>query len=143
MKREARNVRLVIPDKSRSSRMPLIKPPPGKNVMPTRADEPSDLESAVFGNLDPDKLSDLAEVLFAVSDFEGSRSSVVSAADDASWILAYSALYGQFRFFASAARVPEIFQAPLLFAGLAYLAAVPGRSTSILFHLYYILFCFI
>ena len=70
MKRKTRDVRLVLPDKSRSSRMPLIKPPPGKNVMPTRADEPSALESAVFGNLDADKLSDLAEVLFALNNHQ-------------------------------------------------------------------------
>ena len=47
--------------------MPLITPPPGKNMMPTRAGPASDLEQAILGGLDREKLSDLAEVLFALN----------------------------------------------------------------------------
>lgn len=54
-------------DKTRSSRMPLIKPPPGKHMMPTRAEDASPLERALLGGLDREKLSDLAEVLFALN----------------------------------------------------------------------------
>jgi hypothetical protein len=54
-------------DKMRSSPMPLVKPPPGKHVMPTRAQPASALEQALLGDLDADKLSDLSEVLFALN----------------------------------------------------------------------------
>ena len=47
--------------------MPLVKPPPGKNMMPTSARPASALEQALLGGLDRDKLSDLAEVLFALN----------------------------------------------------------------------------
>jgi len=55
--------------KARSSHMPLILPPTGKHVLPTRKEELSSLEQAVTGGLDPDKLSDLAEVLFAFNNY--------------------------------------------------------------------------
>ena len=54
-------------DKTRSSPMPLVKPPPGKHMMPTRAEPASALEQALLGGLDREKLSDLAEVLFALN----------------------------------------------------------------------------
>ena len=54
-------------DKARSSRMPLVTPPPGKHMMPTRAEEASSLERGLLGDLDREKLSDLAEVLFALN----------------------------------------------------------------------------
>ncbi len=54
-------------DKTRSSPMPLVTPPPGKNMMPTRAEPASALEQAILGGLDREKLSDLAEVLFALN----------------------------------------------------------------------------
>lgn len=53
----------------RSSRMPLVAPPAGKHVLPTRAEALSGLESAVLDGLDPDKLSDLSEVLFAFNNY--------------------------------------------------------------------------
>ena len=53
--------------KARSSRMPLVTPPPGKHMMPTRAEEASPLERGLLGGLDREKLSDLAEVLFALN----------------------------------------------------------------------------
>lgn len=56
-------------DKSRSSRMPLIGPPPGKHQMPTSAEHLSAMESSLLGGLDLDKLSDLAEVLFALNNY--------------------------------------------------------------------------
>ena len=54
-------------DKARSSRMPLVTPPPGKHMLPTRAEEASSLERGLLGGLDREKLSDLAEVLFALN----------------------------------------------------------------------------
>ncbi len=54
-------------DKARSSRLPLVTPPPGKHKMPTRAEEASPLERGLLGGLDREKLSDLAEVLFALN----------------------------------------------------------------------------
>ena len=47
--------------------MPLVTPPPGKHMMPTRAEEASPLERSLLGGLDREKLSDLAEVLFALN----------------------------------------------------------------------------
>ena len=43
---------MSISDKSRSSLMPMIMPPPGKKMLPTRA-QASALEEALLGNLDP------------------------------------------------------------------------------------------
>ena len=57
---------MSIPDKSRSSLMPMIMPPPGKKMLPTRA-QATALEEALLGGLDPDKLNDLSEVLFALN----------------------------------------------------------------------------
>lgn len=54
------------PDKTRSSLMPTIMPPVGKKMLPTRA-ETNALEEALLGALDPDKLNDLSEVLFALN----------------------------------------------------------------------------
>ena len=54
-------------DKARSSRMPLVTPPPGKHMMPTRAEEASPLERGLLGGLDREQLSDLAEVLVALN----------------------------------------------------------------------------
>lgn len=56
-------------DKSRSSRMPLIGPPPGKHQMPTSAAAMSEMEGRLLGGLDLEKLSDLAEVLFALNNY--------------------------------------------------------------------------
>jgi len=50
--------------------MPLITPPIGKHVLPTRLEELSNLESRLFDGLDPDKLSDLAEVLYAFNNYK-------------------------------------------------------------------------
>ena len=57
-------------NKQRSSRMPLIPPPVGKHMLPTRAEELSGVESALMEGLDPEKLSDLAEVLFAFNNYK-------------------------------------------------------------------------
>ena len=43
---------MSIPDKSRSSLMPMIMPPPGKKMLPTRA-QATALEEALLGGLDP------------------------------------------------------------------------------------------
>ena len=56
--------------KHRSSRMPLVAPPLGKHMMPTRDEALSSLESDVMTGLDPDKLSELAEVLFAFNNYQ-------------------------------------------------------------------------
>ena len=56
-------------DKFRSSRMPLVGAPPGKNQMPTSADAMSAMEGRLLGGLDLEKLSDLAEVLFALNNY--------------------------------------------------------------------------
>ena len=56
-------------DKSRSSRMPLVGGAPGKNQMPTSADAMSAMEGRLLGGLDLEKLSDLAEVLFALNNY--------------------------------------------------------------------------
>ena len=57
---------MSISDKTRSSLMPMIMPRVGKKMLPTRA-QASALEEALLGNLDPDKLNDLSEVLFALN----------------------------------------------------------------------------
>lgn len=56
-------------DKSGSSRMPLIAPPPGKHQMPTSAAAMSEMEGRLLGGLDLEKLSDLAEVLFTLNNY--------------------------------------------------------------------------
>lgn len=53
-------------DKTRSSLMPTVMPPAGKKMLPARA-ETNALEEALLGPLDPDKLNDLSEVLFALN----------------------------------------------------------------------------
>ena len=58
-----------IRDKSRSSRMPLTRAPIGKHQMPTSAQALSSLEGRLLGDLDLEKLSDLAEVLFAINNY--------------------------------------------------------------------------
>ena len=55
--------------KDRSSHMPLVPTPYGKHVLPTRDEQMSGLETEVMMGLDPDKLSDLAEVLFAFNNY--------------------------------------------------------------------------
>ena len=50
--------------------MPLVAPPLGKHMMPTRDEALSSLESDVMTGLDPDKLSELAEVLFAFNNYQ-------------------------------------------------------------------------
>jgi len=50
--------------------MPLIAPPAGKHVLPTRREKLSPLENTITSALDPDKLSDLAEVLFAFNNYK-------------------------------------------------------------------------
>lgn len=49
--------------------MPLVGPPPGKNQMPTSATAMSAMEGQLLGGLDLEKLSDLAEVLFALNNY--------------------------------------------------------------------------
>jgi hypothetical protein len=49
--------------------MPLVPPPSRKHVLPTRDEELSGLEEKIMTGLDPDKLSDLAEVLFAFNNY--------------------------------------------------------------------------
>lgn len=49
--------------------MPLVGPPPGKKQMPTSAEAMSPLEGRLLGDLDLEKLSDLAEVLFALNNY--------------------------------------------------------------------------
>ena len=49
--------------------MPLAPTPFGKHVMPTRDERLSALETQVMHGLDEDKLSDLAEVLFAFNNY--------------------------------------------------------------------------
>ena len=56
-------------NKTRGSHMPLIRPPVGKHVVPTRDVPMSGLETRILEDLDPDKLSDLAEVLFAFNNY--------------------------------------------------------------------------
>ena len=56
-------------DKSRSSRMPPVGAPPGKNQMPTSAHDMSAMEGRLLSELDLGKLNDLAEVLFALNNY--------------------------------------------------------------------------
>lgn len=49
--------------------MPLLPTPFGKNVLPTRDEKMSGMETQMMQDLDPDKLSDLAEVLFAFNNY--------------------------------------------------------------------------
>jgi hypothetical protein len=49
--------------------MPLVGAPPGKHQMPTTAAAMSPLEGRLLGDLDLEKLSDLAEVLFALNNY--------------------------------------------------------------------------
>jgi hypothetical protein len=49
--------------------MPLVGPPPGKHQMPTSAAAMSPMEGQLLGGLDLEKLSDLAEVLFALNNY--------------------------------------------------------------------------
>ena len=69
--------------------MPLVKPPPGKNMMPTHGEPASPLEQALLGGLDREKLSDLAEVLFALNNHRHGPIPgfyvVVSAEADKKW----------------------------------------------------------
>jgi hypothetical protein len=44
-----------------------LAPPTGKHVMPALEGGPSALESAVFGDLDPDRVNQLAECLFTLN----------------------------------------------------------------------------
>lgn len=55
--------------KQRASHMPLVRPPQGKHVMPTRDERLSVLETRVLDGLDENKLSELAEVLFAFNNY--------------------------------------------------------------------------
>ena len=57
---------MSISDKTRSSLMPMVMPPPGKKMLPTR-EQATALEEALLGDLDPDKLNDLSEVMFALN----------------------------------------------------------------------------
>ena len=52
------------------SQIPLSSTPVGKHVIPTRVEKLSDLENEILKNLDPDKLSDLAEVLYAFNNYK-------------------------------------------------------------------------
>ncbi len=49
--------------------MPLVGPPPGKKQMPTSAEGLSAIEGHLLDGLDLEKLSDLAEVLFALNNY--------------------------------------------------------------------------
>ena len=48
----------------------LIPNPAGKHIIPTRVGELSELEKRVLKDLDPDKLSDLSEVLYAFNNYK-------------------------------------------------------------------------
>jgi len=56
-------------EKSRSSRMPVAAAAPGKHQMPTSAEPMSEIEGRLISGLDLEKLSDLAEVLFALNNY--------------------------------------------------------------------------
>ena len=50
--------------------MPFDPTPLGKHVLPTRKEPLSDLEDSIMNPLDVDKLSDLAEVLYAFNNYK-------------------------------------------------------------------------
>ena len=50
--------------------MPFDPTPLGKHVIPTRKEPLSDLEASIMNPLDVDKLSDLAEVLYAFNNYK-------------------------------------------------------------------------
>lgn len=50
--------------------MPFDPTPLGKHVLPTRKEPLSELEASVMEPLDVDKLSDLAEVLYAFNNYK-------------------------------------------------------------------------
>ena len=50
--------------------MPFDPTPLGKHVLPTRKEPLSDLEASIMNPLDVDKLSDLAEVLYAFNNYK-------------------------------------------------------------------------
>ena len=56
-------------NKQRSSHMPFSPQPVGKHLVPSRAEQLSNIESKVMAGLDPEKLSELAEVLFAFNNY--------------------------------------------------------------------------
>jgi hypothetical protein len=56
-------------NKTRSSHMPLVRPPVGKHMLPTRDVAMSGLETRIMQGLDAEKLSDLAEVLYAFNNY--------------------------------------------------------------------------
>ena len=56
--------------KTRNSNIQFNPTPAGKHVIPTRVEELSTLENQVLKDLDPDKLSDLAEVLYAFNNYK-------------------------------------------------------------------------
>ena len=58
------------PNKLRSSRMPMQSNAPGKHVMPTSVEAMSEQEAEVLSQLDPAKLSEMAEVLFAFNNYQ-------------------------------------------------------------------------
>ena len=48
----------------------MLPNPAGKHVIPTRIEELNKLESKILKDLDPDKLSDLSEVLYAFNNYK-------------------------------------------------------------------------
>ena len=50
--------------------MPFDPTPLGKHVLPTRKEPLSELEASIMSPLDVDKLSDLAEVLYAFNNYK-------------------------------------------------------------------------
>ena len=56
--------------KPKNKDIQLVPNPAGKHVIPTRVEELNKLESKVLENLDPDKLSDLSEVLYAFNNYK-------------------------------------------------------------------------
>ena len=56
--------------KVKNSDIQMVPNPAGKHVIPTRVEELNKLESKILKDLDPDKLSDLSEVLYAFNNYK-------------------------------------------------------------------------
>ena len=56
--------------KVKNSGIEMVPNPAGKHVIPTRVEELNKLESKILKDLDPDKLSDLSEVLYAFNNYK-------------------------------------------------------------------------
>ena len=56
--------------KVKNSDIQMVPNPAGKHVIPTRVEALNKLESKILKDLDPDKLSDLSEVLYAFNNYK-------------------------------------------------------------------------